>query len=70
MADITLHPSSLHTLEVLVENFGLEGLLAGLTHICNEKARHSRTELADDYDAKLWERDAATLMLAQSRLHR
>lgn len=70
MADITLHPSSLQALEVLVENFGLEGLVSGLIHICEEKAKHSRTDLADDYDAKLWERDSATLVFAQTRLHR
>ena len=70
MADISLYPSSLRTLEVLVENFGLEGLVAGLTHICNEKAKYARANLMDDYDAQLWERDAATLMRAQARLHR
>ena len=70
MADITLHPDSQRTLEVLVENFGLEGLVGGLIHVCNEKAEHSRTTLADDYDASLWERDAATVMHAQTRLHR
>jgi len=70
MADISLHPESLRALEVLVENFGLEGLVMGLVHICNEKAEHSRTKLADDYEARLWERDSMTLLGAQTRLHR
>ena len=69
MADITLHPDSLRELEVLVENFGLEGLVAGLVHICRERASHSQTSLADNFDAKLWDRDGNTLAQVQNRLH-
>lgn len=70
MADISLHPESLRALEDLVTNFGLEGLVMGLVHICNERVEHSRTKLVDDYEATLWERDATTLLQAQTRLHR
>ena len=70
MADITLDPDSLRTLERLVESFGLEGLVAGLTYICNENAQHCRADLGDDFSAKLWERDGATLANIQARLHK
>jgi hypothetical protein len=68
MADITHYPESQQVLAKLVDDFGIEGLFDGLIHICREQAEHSRTALADDFAARLWDLDAALLKGAQSGL--
>lgn len=56
------------TLEKLIDTHGLQDVLVSLSNICFEKAAHIRENWQDANLAKLWEKNAKVLDIAQSKL--
>lgn len=58
-------------IEHLIDKYGLEGICDAISHICNEKADHARSNWQDEPMAKVWEKnaklfDALTFKLAST----
>jgi hypothetical protein len=56
-------------LESIIDGHRLCGTLRMLAGVCFEKAEHVRTNWQDETLAKMWERDAETLLKCAERVY-
>lgn len=59
-----MHNSDKHSLELMIDQWGVDQMLAAMSEICGEKAEHIRANWQDRSLAKLWDKRASVLMRA------